>query len=442
MRQLNQRTEALLRRLVRRDAVVGIRKLLEKTRPEDLAAALEHLTWADQKRLVKAIDDRAYAAEVIAQLDGNVARDILVNNDEEYVIDILERMDLDDVTDVVDGLPHDLRERMIEHLENDDMRELLDWPSDSAGGIMNPDFFEMLETATCGQAIAALQKREELELIHYVYCVDPEGRLVGVTSLRSLLMKPPSTRLLTIMSRDVLQVAPETDQEEVASVVERYDLLAVPVVSDRGRILGIVTVDDVLDVIREEAAEDMLLMAGVTEGPGMGPVSQTARRAGWLMATTFGGILMAEIIGRFEETLAAVAVLAGFIPVIMGMGGNVGIQSATVAVRGLATGEIRFRGAMKFMFREAQVGVLLGIFFATVLGTYAGVRFGFSIGAVVASSVSLSIAAAAAIGGAIPLFLNRLGADPAIATGPFVTTAVDILAILIYFNISRLLLGL
>ena len=246
------------------------------------------------------------------------------------------------------------------------------------------------------------------------------------------------------MSRDVLQVGPRTDQEEVARFVARYDLLAVPVVDDSRRMLGMVMVDDVIDVIREEAAEDMLLMAGVSDAASAtsGSVSQALRRAGWLMATTVGGVLMAEIIGHYESTLARVAVLAGFIPVIMGMGGNVGIQSATVAVRGLATGEIQLGGTLRFLTREARVGVLLGMLFALLLGGYAGIRFGGPIGSAVASSIALSIAAAAAIGAAIPVGLSRLGADPAIATGPFVTTAVDILAILIYFNLSALLLGL
>lgn len=444
MAQLNARTEALLRRLVRREAGDGVRKLLEKTRAEDLAAAIEHLTWAEQKRLVRLIEDRDYAAEVIAQLDEQVARAILMNADEEYMVDILDRMELDDATDVVESFPEELRQRVIHQLEEPDeaMMGLLDWPSDTAGGLMNPDVFSMVQTATCGESIAALQGREDLELIHYLYCVDASGRLVGVTNLRALLTHPPSTPLVKIMSQDVIQVSPETDQEEVARFVERYDLLAVPVVGERGRILGVVTVDDVLDVIREEAAEDMLLMAGMSDGAGAGALTQALKRAGWLMATTIGGILMAEIIGGFEDTLAKVAVLAGFIPVIMGMGGNVGIQSATVAVRGLATGEIRLGGVLRFMSREGQVGILLGIIFAVLLGLYGSVRFGFGIGAAVASSVALSIAAAAAIGGAIPVALDRMGADPAIATGPFVTTAVDILAILIYFNISRILLGL
>lgn len=445
MAGLNQRTEALLRRLVRRDASGGVRKLLARTRPEDLAAAMEMLTWAEQRRLINLIEDRNYAATVMANVNDDFARQYFESADESTVVDLLERMEPDDATDIVEILPDTLRDHVLNQMEDDDegVRELLEWPSDTAGGIMSPLAFKMPQIATCAEAIQALQQQHKaLEAVHYVYCVDSDERLVGVTSLRGLLTHAPDTPLVALMSREVIQVGPRTDQEEVARYVARYDLLAVPVVDSRGRILGIVTVDDVLDVIEDEAAEDMMLMAGMSEGPAQGAFQQSLRRAGWLMATTVGGIAMAEIIGIYEATLKTVAVLAGFIPVIMGMGGNVGIQSATVAVRGLATGHIQLGGALRFVFQEAQVGVLLGILFAALLGSYASIRFGLDIGAAVAASIALSIAAASAIGGAIPVLLSRAGADPAIATGPFVTTAVDMLAILIYFNIARTMLGL
>ncbi|MCB9678577.1 MAG: magnesium transporter [Alphaproteobacteria bacterium] len=447
MAQLTQRTEGLLRRLVRREASAAIRKLLSKTRPEDLAAAMEHLTWAEQRRLHGLIEDLDYKAAVVSNLSEPAVIQLLKNETEADLVSLLDRMEPDDATDVVEALPDDLRSRVIEKLDRIDaegVRELLEWPSDTAGGIMSPLVFKMAQTATTAQAIAQLQKQHDnVESVHYLYLVDGEDRLVGVTSLRSLLTHAPDTPLVAFMNREVIQVGPRTDQEEVARFVARYDLLAVPVVDSQGHILGIVTVDDVLDVIREEAAEDMMLMAGVSEGPDKGgPLSQTFRRAGWLMATTVGGILMAEIIGVYKQTLETVAVLAGFIPVIMGMGGNVGIQSATVAVRGLATGHIQIGGAARFVFQEAQVGVLLGILFAFLLGAYGSARFGIWIGLSVATSIALAISAASAIGAAIPVVLGRAGADPAIATGPFVTTAVDMLAILIYFNIAKALLGL
>jgi magnesium transporter len=278
-----------------------------------------------------------------------------------------------------------------------------------------------------------------------VYVVDREQALVGVTSLRSLLTSSPRTALVTIMTRDVIRVSPAEDQEEVARYVARYDLLAIPVVDDRRRILGVVTVDDVVDVIREEAAEDMLRMAGVVEDERQASVfRQSSTRAGWLLATIGGGILAAEIIGFYENTLAEVAVLAGFIPVIMGMGGNVGIQSATLAVRGLATGSVQIGGAVGFVWREARVGVVLGLLYALLLGAYGLVRYSGQplIGISVAASIGIAIALAAVIGSCVPIGLSRLGVDPAIATGPFVTTLVDVVGIVVYFNVAQLLLAL
>lgn len=443
---LYARTETLLRRLVRRDAATAIRKLLRRSRPEDIAAAMEHLTWAEQRRLFRLIDDRDYAAEVLASLSEEATREVMRDVDADVLTDLLDRMEPDDATDIVAVLPEEVREEVLAELGDDetDFRELLAWPPDSAGGIMSPLVFTQHRKRTCREAIAALQaKHEEFETVYYVYVVDDQDRLVGVLSLRGLLTSPPDARLEQVMTRDVVNVRPTVDQEEVARFVARYDLLAIPVVDAGGHILGVVTVDDVVDVIGEEAAEDMMLMAGVTEAE-RGVLWQSWYRAGWLFATIVGGIVAAEIIGVYEETLKTVAVLAGFIPVIMGMGGNVGIQSATLAVRGLATGKVQIGGPLAFITREASVGVILGAFYAVVLGVYSVVRHSDEpmVGISVGSSIFLAIALASVLGASVPVALERVGVDPAIATGPFVTTLVDLLGIIIYFNVARLLLGL
>lgn len=446
-RSLHARTDALLRRLVRRDAATALRKVVRRSRPEDIAAAMEHLTWAEQRRLFRVLDDPDFAATLLAHLSEESAREVARDMSRDTLADLLDRMEPDDATDVVAALPEGMREQVLAELteEQEEVRELLSWPPDTAGGIMSPLVFTMVETATCAETIRALQDRhDEVETIYYVYVVDENDRLVGVTSLRSLITAPPEARLSEIMTRDVIYVRPTEDQEEVARFVARYDLLAIPVVDEGGHVLGVVTVDDVVDVIREEAAEDMMLMAGVSEVPERGILQQSSSRAGWLVATLVGGVFAAEIIGAYEATLQQVAVLAGFIPVIMGMGGNVGIQSATLAVRGLATGRVHIGGPASFVWREARVSVLLGLFFALLLGIYGTVRFqdepllGLSVG----TSIFLAISLAGAFGAAIPVALERLDVDPAIATGPFVTTFVDLLGIVVYFNVARLLLGL
>jgi magnesium transporter len=446
---LHARTETILRRLVRRDAGPQVRKVLAKTRSEDTAAALEHMTSAERQRLFRMVDDRDTSADILTHLSYETLQDVTESLSEEVLVDLLERMEGDDATDVIEALPDETRARVLTALRGSDTEEvtvLLSWPSDSAGGIMSPSFFTMPEATSCGQAIAALQERgEDVDSVFYVYVLDPNGRLSGVVSLRQLLVHPPSTPLLSIMTRDVITVGPRQDQEEVARYVARYDLLALPVVDEHKRMLGIVTVDDVVDVIREEAVEDMMLLAGVNEdisSQRKGVLALARDRAGWLLATIGGGVMAAELIGVWEDTLTRVAVLAGFIPVIMGMGGNVGIQSATITVRGIATGHVQLGGALSYIFREAQVGVVLGLLYGLLLGGYGLVRYLDQplVGVSVGLSVCGAIVVASLFGTGVPVILSRLGVDPAIATGPFVTTAVDVLGIVIYLAVATALL--
>jgi magnesium transporter len=450
-RPLNASTEALLRRLVRRDAGPAIRKVISSYRPGDIAAVMRHMTWAEQRRLYQMIDDRDQAAEVLTMLPEDAVRQLTADLTEEHVVDLVDRMELDDATDVLSVLPDAVRTRVLSELSEEDGSEvasLLEWAPDSAGGLMSPEFFSMPDTATCGSAIRALQKSDDdVAYVQYVYVTDREERLVGVVSLRTLVVRPPATPLISVMTRDPITVSPTQDQEEVARYVARYDLLSIPVVDEERHLLGIVTVDDVIDVIREEAAEDMYLMAGLSDDadPILGTVlQQTRQRGGWLLATIGGGICASEIIGTYEHTLAKVAVLAGFIPVIMGMAGTVGIQSATVAVRGLATGHVQLAGAVPFIWREVRVGVLLGLFYGLLLTLYGVLRYQDMplIGAAVGASVTMAIGGASLFGAGIPVALSRLGIDPAIATGPIVTTIIDLVGIVVYFNVARWMLGL
>jgi magnesium transporter len=312
---------------------------------------------------------------------------------------------------------------------------------------MSPVLFRMRDTATCGNAIITQQEHhEELNTVYYLYVTDDRESLVGVVSMRQLLVHPPNTPLVSIMNRDVITVSPTQDQEEAARYAARYDLLALPVVDEKQHLLGIITIDDVVDVIQEEAAEDMMLMAGVHgDVPELahGTAVQFARqRAGWLLATAFGGIV-AERLTTFGGAGLEVEVLAGFIPVVMGMGGNVGIQSTTLAVRGLATGSVQVGGAANFVWREVQVGLLLGVLYGLLLGTY-GLVTGWpdpSVSIVVGSSVLIAISLGSLLGSGLPVLLQRLGFDPAVATGPFVTTGVDIMGIFVYFQVARLLMS-
>jgi magnesium transporter len=443
------RTDALLRRLVRREAGTALNKFLARLRIEDVAAAVEHLTWDEQRRLYRLISDQELAAQLLAFLPPESVREVTAGLTSGQVAELIDHLEPDDATDVVSELPAPMRVQVLAELEDDptgeEVRELLEYPPDSAGGIMHPTVFTVRDNTSCGQAIAKLQASpEKHEVIYYVYVVDPAERLVGVTSLRSLLSNAPKTQIVQIMARNVISVEPLTDQEEVARFVARYDLLAIPVVGPDRRILGVVTVDDVIDVLREEAAEDMLLMAGVNSEPDRSVLRQARSRAGWLLATIFGGLVASEVVGRYSDTLQAVTALAGFIPVITGMGGNVGIQSATLSVRGLALGRVTPEAPLEFIWEQMRVSVLLGGLFAGILSVYGVIRNPHDplIGVSAGSSLFVAICLSGTFGAAMPVGLVRLGVDPAVATGPFVTTMIDVVSILVYFNIARLLLGL
>jgi len=275
--------------------------------------------------------------------------------------------------------------------------------------------------------------------------VDSNGKLIGVSSLRQLVVVPPNTPLKDFMTTDVFAVKTGMDQEEVAKIVARYDILAVPVVDDTNQLMGIVTVDDVIDIIREEATEDILKMVGAGEEfvETKSIFKNIKMRMPWLFASCIGGIVASFIIGYFQSSLSRLAYLAAFIPVIMGMGGNIGVQSATITVRGLATGRLAIRDIWSVVFKQLVVGMILGLFYGLVVGTVAQLKYTRGLFAIsVALAVFASMTLAALAGSLVPMTLAKINVDPAIASGPFVTTAIDIISVTFYFFIATTLLGI
>ena len=439
----------VIRRLARRESGTALQRTLSKSRAEDIAVAINHLAPAQQRQVFAQVEDVEKAAEIMGMIEESEISALASELPFERLLTLLSEMAIDDEAYVINNLSEELRARVLAALKGEEkaqVEDILSWPEESAGNLMHPAAFRLQEDQTCRDAISALQDADDLEMVFYLYVENEAGTLVGVTSLRMLLTNPPSTALKDIMTTDIITVAPETDQEVVARIVGRYDLLAIPVVDPNRSLLGIVTIDDIVDVIKDEAAEDMMLMAGV--GDDLEPHSRSVLRSfqqrfTWLLITLFGGMGMAEMIGIFEATLQKEAVLAGFIPVMLGTGGNVGTQAATIAVRNIATGHASSYGVGTMLFREARVGALLGLSFAIVLGGYAIAREqDLWLGASIAIALITIVISAATLGMLVPLTLNRLGIDPAVATGPFVTTAIDLIAILIYFSVCGALLGL
>jgi magnesium transporter len=310
---------------------------------------------------------------------------------------------------------------------------------------MLPDFIALKEETTAREAIEALQKDYvDIEMPFYLYVVDDHSHLVGIISLRQLVVVSPEKQLKSIMTTDVMSVQTNTDQEEVARIVARYNILAVPVVDQNNELVGIVTVDDVIDIIREEATEDILKMAGAGEGlvESQSVLKSTRIRLPWLLASWFGGVIAFFIIGHFESTLNKLVYLAAFIPVIMGMGGNIGTQSCTIVVRGLATGRIDIKQMWGVVRKELAIGFLSGFIYGLLLGMVASLRYDmWALGFTVGLAVTLSMTIAAMVGSLLPMVFARINIDPAVATGPFVTTSIDILSVFFYFQIATILLN-
>lgn len=437
------------RRLINRKANTNLIKLIEKTHSADLAVIYRFFTDNEQDYLFVLMTDNEYTAEFLSELDDSILEDLLEDVAPERIVPIIRSASSDDQTTILNALPEEKSKIIIDSMhtdEQEEIEEMLAYPEDSAGSMMSTGVFTLNEGLTAGEAINDLQNQKAAEMVFYLYVTDNDNHLAGVISLRDLVTTPSSTKLKDIMTRNVQYVRAETDQEEVAKVVSHYNLLAVPVVDSNDEILGIVTVDDVVDVIREEATEDFLQMAGAGKDREIllkSSWGNARARLPWLFASWIGGVVAILIIGFFENMLQSIVALAAFIPVIIGMGGNIGTQSSTIVVRGIATGRINFGNDLKLILKELSVGLILGGLYGLLLGTLAFFFFKdapVTFGLVVGLSICSSMIIATSIGTVVPLLLRKLDVDPAIATGPFVTTTIDILGVGIYFLIASALL--
>ena len=439
------------RRLLRRQAKTNLMKLTKKTHPADLATVFRHFSDEEQLEIFSFMNENEHTAEFLSELDDSLVKELLSKEPLSRVAEIIQNAPTNDQSGILNALEEETAKSILELLkeeEQEEIAEIMGYPEDSAGSLMNTEVFTLHESITAGDAIKTLQDQEDAEMVFYLYITDNDDRLVGVISLRILTTTPSSTTLKDIMIKNVHSIRPETDQEDVARIVAQYNFLAVPVIDSDSHLLGIVTVDDVVDVIREEATEDFLQMAGAGKDREIllkSSWESAKTRLPWLFASWIGGVVAASLIGVFEHMLENIIALAAFIPVILGMGGNIATQSSTIIVRGMATGRVNIGGEIKLILKEIQVGILLGVLYGILLGVFAHIIFTDApdnLGLVVGLSICVSMVVAATVGTIIPLILRKLDIDPAIATGPFVTTSIDILGVLFYFLIAGLFLTL
>ena len=438
-----------IKRLLRRNATSHLRKIVNKTHAADLARLFRSLPLAHQHKVFDLMDENEQKGILFSEMDEDTFLDFIRELKIDEMVTVLEDMASDDVADLIERMPDETSDLVLKKMKqegSEEVESLLGYEADSAGGIMTPDFIALPENITAREAIGSIQKEHlDVEMPFYLYVVDENQKLVGVSSLRQLVVSRPETSLKELMTSDVFSVQTHTDQEEVARLVARYDLLAVPVLDDTNTLVGIVTVDDVIDIIKEEATEDILRMAGAgAEFVETKSVMKSTRiRMPWLFASCLGGLLASVIIGHFEESLAKVASLAAFIPIIMGMGGNIGTQSSTIVVRGLSTGRIHVREIGKVVGKELTIGFFLGVVYGALIGAATQIYQGsMMMGISVGSGLVCSMSVAALVGSLVPMIFARLNVDPAVATGPFVTTSIDIIAVFFYFQLATWLLGL
>lgn len=441
-----------IRRLHRRNAIDRLLKLMTKTHPADIAWVFRYLTPNERIHVFSVVVQTPQIADFLGEVDKTILLELVDGLTPQYLASVIETMAPDDAADILEYLPDVFAEDIQTYMQREDREEvegLLQYDPETAGGRMSPDFPTLDDELSVGDAIKWVQENsEEMEMAFYLYIQHGEdGQLAGVLSLRELLTHKPYRQLKNIMNTNVITVPTETDQEEVAHIVSQYNILAVPVVDSGGMMVGIVTVDDIIDVIREEATEDFLVMAGAGKDNEIllkSTIDTAITRAPWLFASWLGGLLAVVVISIFEHELQQMLALAGFIPIVMGMGGNIGTQSSTIIVRGMATGRININELWRVVFKEMRVGVILGTLYGCLLGGVAYFTHGDTpmLGLVVSISVLFAMTLAATVGTFVPLILKRLDVDAAVATGPFVTTAIDIVGVAAYFMIAKLLLDL
>ncbi|ELS03595.1 Mg2+ transporter MgtE [Xenococcus sp. PCC 7305] len=450
--ELRQLVRSQLELFLERGNLEGAKDLLLPVQAVDIAEAIEGLPESIQVIAFRLLS-KAEAIDVYEYLDSSVQQSLIEEFKRQEVIDIVDKMSPDDRAKLFDELPAKVVRRLLSELSPGERQAtalLLGYEEDTAGRIMTPEYISCKETLTINQALEAIRSLANAsEIIYYLYVTDASRHLTGIVSLRDLVLSPAETSLGDIMTRDVVSVHTDTDQEEVARTIQRYDILALPVVDSEERLVGIVTVDDVIDILEQEATEDIYALGGV-QSDGDNDYFQTnlitvaRRRVVWLFVLLLTNSVTTSIIKSQESLLSQVVTLAAFMPLLTGTGGNVGAQSSTVVIRGLNTDEIVDMGAGKVVFREALAGILLG----TILGFVATLWAFFFLqeDLAVAISVGISLVAisllASVAGSALPFLFRAIGLDPALMSAPFITTAVDVLGVLIYFNIARLILGL
>ncbi|MCW1146760.1 magnesium transporter [Flavobacterium lacisediminis] len=446
---------------ISREFLSEIEQLISENKSQELLLLLEDIHFADIAEIMEELDDYGAAyifntldsektAEILLELDEEVREKILKNLSPKEIAEELDELSTDDAADIIAELPQHKKEQVISELEDvehaKDIVDLLRYDEDSAGGLMGKELVKVNENwnvLTCVKEMRA--QAENVSKVHSIYVVDDEERLKGRLSLKDLLTTSTKTPISQVYIKKVDYVKVDTKDVEVARIMQKYDLEAIPVVDELGRLVGRITIDDIIDVIKEEADKDYQLAAGISQDVEADDsiLELTKARLPWLVLALFGGFISVHVLGIFEPIMDLHPELFFFTPLIAAMAGNVGVQSSAIIVQGLANNTI-IGPVIERLLKELSLSLLNGVILSVILlaGSYFLLGYEIHVGYTVAIALLSVIIMASLIGTFIPIILNKYGIDPALATGPFITTSNDILGILTYFTIAKIILGI
>jgi magnesium transporter len=437
-----------VRRLVRIGATANLLNLLQKQHPADLAQVLSELNESERKAAFALLLDRnvRLAMETLSELGADMSAALLSDRSAEDIVRFLHEIPSDDAAVIIERLPAELSAAvlgLINAKPGAAVGELLEYPEQTAGRIMNPNVFALNEDLTAGEAITALQTARDVEMVFYLYVVDVRRHLVGVVSLRRLLLVAPETPLKRIMTTDLISARVDTDQEEVARQVASYNILAIPVVDEEAKLVGVITVDDVIDVIKDEATEDVFRLAGVSSDDHVTstPRESLRKRLPWLVVNLLTAFIAAAVVALFEGTIKQVTALAILMPIVAGMGGNAATQTLAVIVRGIAVGELTWSNSRKALIKESLVGIGNGVSLGLIAAAGAFALKGDPIlGLILALAMIINMFVAATAGTLIPLGLRAMKIDPALASSVFITTLTDVFGFFSFLGLATIFL--
>lgn len=418
-----------------------IRNILADLHPADISDLIEHLDSDDRKKIFAVLPPKT-AGEVLAELEDPPTEVLLEQMDSTAIAEMIDHMASDDAADILADLPEEKVDEVLEKVDQNilpDIEELLTYREDTAGGIMAKEYVAVNANQSVEQAIGYLRKiKEKVGEFYNVYVIDDFGKLVGFISVKDLVLADPEARIRDVMNQELIAIESHTDQEEVARIFQKYDLVSAPVVNHRHRLIGRITIDDIVDVIHEEASEDLGRIAGTGEEEILEEsIFRVSRaRLPWLIFSFFGQIVNSFILGSFSATIDQVVISAFFIPIVMAMGGSAGQQSAMIVVRGLATREIAFHDIGRRIWRELRSAFINGIVIGALILTIVSLwhkDINFAI--ILSCTLVVVILNSSVFGAIIPILFKKLNVDPALATGPFITTFNDIIGLFIYFTI-------